>query len=263
MHQPPRTARSPYAAVLAGLLLVTAGCGSESGTGDTAVPSPDLDGVWTLTAAPFDLLDTHPITLTLDGDKASGRSACNSYSGAVAGTADTVAFSGLAGTEMACSPASVMHLEQTYLAALQSVGTATRTGDVLTLDGPAGTMTFAPEPPVADAPLAGTRWRLDSILAGDTASSVLSAGVGIRFADDGSVRGSTGCRDFSGSWRRTGDRIALADLVWTPPVPCTDRMAEQDGVVLGVLETGSTASVEGRLLTLSGHGGAGLVYRAG
>ena len=46
-----------------------------------------------------------------------------------------MSFSRLGGTEMACTPRSVMDLEQAYLTALQSVDTAKRDADQLTLTG--------------------------------------------------------------------------------------------------------------------------------
>ena len=100
----------------------------------------DLSGDWTLVAAtangtPFHLDDTHPVTLTFHGSDVSGTSACNSYSGKVRAEGMAVGFSPLGGTEMACIPRSVMHLEQAYLTAMQSVDTAKRDADRLTLTG--------------------------------------------------------------------------------------------------------------------------------
>jgi heat shock protein HslJ len=60
------------------------------------------------------------ITLTIDGDRVSGSSGCNSYNGTMGegDTATSLTVGPLAATRMACSP-EVMNLEQRFTAALQ------------------------------------------------------------------------------------------------------------------------------------------------
>ena len=135
-----RVQRTAQLAAYAVLLVTAAACGIEKETDGFDVNHQDLSGDWTLVAAtangtPFHLDDTHPITLTFHGSDVSGTSACNSYSGKVHAEGMAVGFSPLGGTEMACTPRSVMDLEQAYLTAMQSVDTAKRDADRLTLTG--------------------------------------------------------------------------------------------------------------------------------
>ena len=143
-----RVQRTAQLAAYAVLLLAANACGSEANSDGSDANPQDLSGGWTLVAAtangtPLHLDDTHPVTLTFDGTDVSGTSACNSYSGTVQVEDQAedqaedmaVGFSPLGGTEMACMPRSVMHLEQAYLRAMGSVDTARREADRLTLTG--------------------------------------------------------------------------------------------------------------------------------
>ena len=151
-----RVQRTAQLAAYAVLLLAANACGSEANSDGSDANPQDLSGGWTLVAAtahgtPLNLDDTHPVTLTFDGTDVSGTSACNSYSGTVQvedhaedqaedqaehhAEDMAVGFSPLGGTEMACMPRSVMDLEQAYLRAMQSVDTARREADRLTLTG--------------------------------------------------------------------------------------------------------------------------------
>jgi heat shock protein HslJ len=258
-----RTARLTSYAVL--LVMATA-CGSQkTGTGvePTAVA---LDGTWRLTAAnqagdALALDATHPITLDVTGDRASGRSACNSYSGRVQAKADAVTFDGLGGTEMACMPASVMDLEQAYLTALQGVDRAVRDGDRLTLTGPDVELSFRAGPAVPDADLVGTDWRLDMVVDGDTASSISDRPATLLLGPNGRLTGSTGCNDFGATWQATGDDIAVDDFAITL-VACSGDLGRQDAAVTAALRDGFTATITGDALTVAGASGHGLVYRA-
>ncbi len=61
------------------------------------------------------------LTLRLEGDRASGRAGCNSYSGGYRFMSkEGIRFTGLTNTEMACAPA-VMEQEQRFLSILRSV----------------------------------------------------------------------------------------------------------------------------------------------
>jgi heat shock protein HslJ len=147
-----RVQRTAQLAAYVVLLLAANACGSEANSDGSDANPQDLSGRWTLVAAtangtPLHLDDTHPVTLTFDGTDVSGTSACNSYSGTVQvedhaedhaedqAEDMAVGFSPLGGTEMACMPRSVMDLEQAYLRAMQSVVTARREADRLTLTG--------------------------------------------------------------------------------------------------------------------------------
>ena len=90
--------------------------GFERGTRFVQVKWYDWDGAWVLTSGthqgdPLGLLDSHPVTLVLDGDDVNGISACNHYGGTVTRSGDSITFEAMSMTEMACSPESAMALD--------------------------------------------------------------------------------------------------------------------------------------------------------
>ena len=96
-----------------GILLTVAAC-AEPGPGS----QPDPTGVaWELMEGTMDgdeltLVETHPITLTIEDDAASGTAACNRYFASVAISGAAIGFDGLGATEMACSPEEIMESEE-------------------------------------------------------------------------------------------------------------------------------------------------------
>lgn len=228
-------------------------------------PRPDIDGGWTLVGG-RDAEGTFPrggrsVTLQVDGEEAGGTSACNHYFATVARDGDAVRFTGVGGTEMACEP-DLMALEQRYTAALMLVARADRAADSLTLSGPDVVLDFALDHPVPAAALAGTTWVLESLLDGDTASSTTGDPATLVLAEDGSLSGGTGCREFRGSYVLRGAEFVVTELdASVGPDRCTARTHPQDDHVLGVLGT-FRATVDRDSLVLTAPDGLGLQLRA-
>ena len=261
-----RVQRTAQLAAYAVLLVTAASCGSETGQADDEPAAADLDGSWVLTAgsdhgAALALDDSHPVTLDLDGNEPSGVSACNNYSGTMDTDADTITFSNLGGTEMACMPPSVMELEQAYLAALQTVTTAKRDGDALTLTGPDLTLTFETVPAVPQAELEGTHWLLESLIEGELASSISGEAATLVLDGNGGLTFSTGCRSFLGGYERSGDQVRVLGGLASTERGCPPGLDQQDRHVLAALQDGFGIAIEGDVLTVTGPAGNGLVYR--
>jgi heat shock protein HslJ len=257
-----------WGAVLTVLTLgvLGAGCGSDDGSGAADDSPVDLAGDWVLTSGttadgPLVLAAGHDATLTVDGDQVSGQSACNRFMGQVTVSGDSVSFGQLGGTQMACMPASVMELEQAYLAALAAVDTGARDGDVLTLTGPSTSLVFEPVPPVVPAELVGTTWTLESVIDGDSVSSVLGQPAPLTLSEDASVAGATGCRTLRGKWALDDDSLSVTDIATTKQA-CPGALAEQDELVLAVLGGPAAVTLDGATLTLTLADGTGLGYRA-
>lgn len=269
--RPGRTSlrRAVVAVASAGLL---AGCGTDTGSGGapsgsgTATEVIDLAGSWHLQAGADpagDLpLDGAPaVTLIVDGATVSGTSACNSYSGDVSVEAGGVAVTGLGGTEMACEPA-VMELEQRYLAALESMDRARRSADTLTLTGSDATLTFSLDPPVADARLTGTTWRLESLVDGESVSSTEPGGL-LVLSNDGTWRASSGCGDLRGGYRLSGSTVTVTERrVQVADGACSELALAQHAQVAGVLSGSFEVAVDGDRLRITAADGRGLEYRA-
>ena len=241
--------------VLAGLVLALAGCGGEPvGT--------DVAGTWVLASGtgPDGAVEVPPdarVDLRFDDGQVGGVAACNSYGGEVAIDGDTITVGALSQTEMACDEPR-MAAESAYLAALGRVATVARDGDTLTLTGPDVELVFELEPPEPDAALDGTTWTLDTVLDGDTASTVLGEPATLVLDQDGTFLAGTGCRAATGQWSRDGETLATAD-VGVDDVECDPDVTAQDDHVLAVLEASPSIAIDGARLTLMA-GDRGLGY---
>lgn len=229
-------------------------------------PGGDPTGVaWELTEGTVDggvvpVVDGYPITLSFTDEGFDGTAACNGYGGMYEIAGDQITFSELFGTEMACVADGVMESEQTYLAGLLLVDTFSTTDDSLTLTGDGVELVFAALPPVPAAELTGTVWVLESLVEGDAVSSVGGERATLELFTDGSMLGSTGCRNLHGSYLVTGAEVTMTEM--TAEGRCQPEFEAQDGHVVTVLGDGFRAMVEDDVLTLTALGDQGLVYRA-
>ncbi len=251
---PPRTA-----AALAAAVLVLAGCG---GTGAGA--SLELVGDWELvelwrggTVAPAPL--GARATLSVEDEDLRGTSFCNSYSGSYDLDGDDLAIAGLGGTEMGCDP-DVMAAEATYLESLGAVNRAGMDEGFLVLTGPDVELRFRTLPPVPTSELVGTRWVLETLLDGEVASSTLGDPAELELSRDGTLTGSTGCRELTGRWTVEGDLVQVPELD-AGTAECPSDVRPQDSQVVEVLGDGFHVLIAGDSLTVTKTGGLGLVYR--
>jgi heat shock protein HslJ len=225
----------------------------------------DLGGTWQLVSgtsggSEIPLVDGHRITLVVEGGEAGGVSACNHYFATLTLDGGTVSLTGIGGTEMACMPEEVMESEAAYLRALGLITTAARDGELLVLTGPETELRYVPLLPVPTADLVGTVWTLETLIEGETASSVMGEPATLELGEDGTLSGSTGCRDLTGRYEVTGDEVIVTEM--TAIGDCPDGLAAQDTLVVTVIGDGFTVEVEGDVLTISSRGGLGLGYRA-
>lgn len=244
-------------------LISCADAGDGGGTGNSTGASDLLGVVWAMDRSSMaDLVDHVPsdaaITITFEDGQASGRAACNSYSGAYDADDDgSLSFEGFAVTEMACDP-ELMALESAYLEALATV-TGFRVDGTLTLHGDGVDLTFDEEVPPVALPLVGTTWTLTTIASGDAVSSVLyGTEVTAEFTADGTVSGSAGCNRYSGSYTWTDDQLSFSALASTKMACADDVMAQESAFLASMGEVASFA-IEGAQLTVSDASGAMLL----
>jgi len=234
----------------------------------TGVPPPEseLDGDWKVTSGvvngePVQLIDSAPITLTVAGSDLSGVAACNNYgftADLVDGIVDNVAPHA---TQMGCMAVGVTELEQLYLESIGPSATYVVDDTTLTWQSPTATWVFTRVPPTLSPPIAGTTWVLNGVVNEFAAFTVPGIDAArIIFFDDGTFRGSTGCRDFTGSW------TLAADIVTTNGVEingeCAGALADVDEVVVRVLNEGFAGSIEGDHLGAHPDENLGLDYFA-
>lgn len=87
------------------------------------------------------LLDSHPITISFEGDQVSGTASCNGYGGTFELSGSEITFSSLAMTEMACSPEEAMQAESLFGQGITRVD-AVAIDERLTLTGDGVEMVF-------------------------------------------------------------------------------------------------------------------------
>ncbi len=108
---------------------------------------PTPDGSWilergSLDGAPIVLLDSHPVTMQIDGSDLAGTAACNEYRGRARIAGSSFSVSEVAVTEMACLPPEVMDSEAEFLEAIADVATIEITDERLVLRGPRTELVF-------------------------------------------------------------------------------------------------------------------------
>lgn len=246
-------------ALLSTLALALAAClGSDF--------ADSLDGSWQMTSGTVNgeeipLLDSHPITITFDGDRVTGTASCNSYGGDFELSGSQIRFENVAMTEMGCFPVEAMVAEAMYADAITRVQSVSLEGD-LTLKGDGVQLAFEALEPVPDAELTNTVWVLDGLIVGDAVSTpVLGTRSTIEFFTDGSVLGDSGCRPFSGQYTVSGAEVVVTEIA-ADGHECEPEVAGQDGHFLTVIGDGFEAEIDGNRLTAWSQGDLGLVFMA-
>ena len=236
---------------------------------DTAfeAPAPDVRGSWELLegtsgGAELPLPPGGQATLVVEEDSLGGTAFCNGYGGEYDVEGRTLVLRGLGGTDMGCAP-DLMAAEAAYLEVLRASRFDVRLeGEQLVLEADRGVLRFQPLPPVPVRELVGTRWALETLVTGEVASSTVGEPAVLELRDDGTVTGSTGCREFTGTWDTFGDEVRFPDFGSETVVECPAELAEQDGQVFSVLGDGFSVAIDGDVLTVTDRQGSSLVYRA-
>jgi heat shock protein HslJ len=232
--------------------------------GQAAEPA-SIAGAWqleegTLDGDPIPLVDGFPITLTIDAETVGGTAACNGYGGSYTFEDGEIAISELGATAMACVPEETMAAEAAYLEALTRATTVSATDDQLTITGEGVELVFNELPPVPTADLTNTVWVLESLIEGDSVSSVGGERATLELFTDGSMLGSTGCRNLHGRYVVSGGEVQMPEFA--AEGECPQELQAQDSLVVTVLGDGFRALVEEDILTVTSAGNLGLTYRA-
>lgn len=252
------------AAVSAAALMASCGS-SEAATAPTVASDVTLEGgTWVLTEGtvgdrPIVVPDGSRITLTAgQDDQVGGSAACNGY-GAIADIeGDRVGFT-MSGSELMRCADDAMAAEKDFLEALPRVTTGSRRDGTLHLSGPDVALTFRLSKPVAVEDIIGIAWQLESLVVGDQATPA-EARVSLLLAEDGTVSGSTGCRQLHGRYDAFGDQINFPEF--GAEGDCPAELEDQDNHIVGVLGDGFRAELQDRELRLTSDGHVGLVYRS-
>ncbi len=237
------------------LVAFVSGCGGDEEGGSDA---GTFEGQpWVLTAGidvPQDVAVVWP-SATFEDGTVSGSTGCNQYSGPYSVDGDSLELGQLAQTQMACAPPAD-RIEQSYVAALGRVAGWRLDGEGLVLSDAddAELLRYAPATPVGE-------WEVTGLLRDDASVSPLAGTVlTARFAEDGSLSGSSGCNTYTTSFT-----VEKGSIEIEPPAGTKKACAEPDGVMeqeaayLAALPTAVSFRLAGSVLELIDAGGKRLV----
>lgn len=216
-----------------------------------ATTSTLADTQWVLTT----LGGNTPITgtqITLnfgDDGRVSGTDGCNRYMGSYTESGDSLTFGPLAGTMMAC-PEDITAQAAVFGVALQNTETFTMTDSELSLlRGGSAVATFSK----LSTSLAGTTWNVTNYNNGKQAVVGVIEGttLTLEFGEDGSVSGSAGCNNYTGSYTQGDGTITIGPLASTMMM-CTEPagVMDQEMQFLAALQSAATYQLDGSRLDL-------------
>ena len=251
-------------AALAILVSILTACSPPAASAPLPEPA-DVNGDWvfeggTLRGVAIPVVADHPITFSVDGSEAGGQSACNFY-GAQLDLTEGGARVGLtSSTAMAYGEldGDVMRSEAAFQDALGEVRAARVEADRLTLAGPAVELVFSRLAPIRMNDIVETDWLLESVVDRDGVAAAIGDPAPLRYEDDGTFHGGTGCRTFTGKWVVAQGRLLATETAMEGD--CPGGLGGQDQAVAEGAG-GSTPTIDGERLTLTMNGGISLVYR--
>ncbi|MGW0394867.1 META domain-containing protein [Streptomyces sp. NPDC003042] len=243
------------------VLLALVGCGRAADSGSGSVP--DAVGVWAVQSLTSDGRTLHaPEAAYVDftHDAAKGNYGCNGFTAEVTRHgASALTVTPGATTTMACENTD---FETAFAKLFQGRLTIDRGPDRLTLKTADGsTIAMTTKQPVPDAPLTVTVWTVDSLISGESVSSVPTEVAGrARFtlAPDGSASGTLGCNRFSARATVDGPTVSFGPLT-TTRIACEGAAGEVERTVTDLFGSGPlTWKIQGRNLTFTAPDGKGL-----
>lgn len=253
-------------------LLALAACGTESGSGaggdggGSVTTDLPITGVhWSVDSVTVDGRKSAApagayVEVTTKG-RAQGNYGCNHFGADVTVSGNTVTVGPGEMTEMACAK-DIQSFEDALRAAFSGKLKAKLTDGKLTLTAEKGdAIALTSERP---SPLVGTKWTVNSLLSGQTASS-LPAGTEnkahLTFGKDGSVRGNLGCNSFSSTAKVSGSSITFGNISSTRKL-CPGPEMNLEREVLKVLDGTVTYELQHRGLSLTTPNGKGVAATA-
>lgn len=189
------------------------------------------------------------VTARFKGGRIDGFSGCNRYFGSYALKPGRLEIGSLAGSMMACDPAS-MALETAVQRALSGSFRPVRTGERLGLlseDGQA-VLVFKAEPAPA---LAGLRSNITGFNNGRQAvvSPLLGTTLSLSFGD-GIVKGFGGCNTFRATYSSNGNQIAVGPVAATRRNCPAEGVMQQERAFIAALESTTAWAFSGAFLDM-------------
>ena len=250
--------------LLTGFAAVMAAC-STSGAASSPPPSAiaaTIDGRTFLSTGieGAALVPGTRISLTFANGNLSASGGCNSMGGAYSIAGGRLSVAQMITTDMGCDQPRMQ--QDQWLASLLNGATITLAGDTLTLEKAPIRLTLLDRKAASpDKPLTGTRWVLDGIVNGGTASSVPAGVTASIQITGGRIDADTGCNTGGGPVEVSATSLTIGPMMLTKKA-CAAGPASVEGAVTAVLAGTVTYAIDADVLTLT-TGAAGLTFRAG
>jgi heat shock protein HslJ len=255
--------------VAAGVGLLVVGCGDNGSDDPGGAASGELpDGRTFLSTSvtegdmPRSLADGTRIRLDFTGDDLRMDAGCNLlWFSPTRQDGDRLITAMEFTTQVGCSP-DRLDQDDWLTGFLTSEPTLRLDGDSLRLSSDGVTIELLDiEVATPDRPLVGTRWRINTIIDGQSENSFNEeAEAWLIFTDDGTVRGRSACNLFSARYEVDGSKLSVSRLIATDE-GCTGYAAEIEAALFDVLHGESTVNIETNKLTLTAANGKGVSLR--
>jgi heat shock protein HslJ len=236
--------------VLAGVMVLAAGCAVSGGTAKSA---GNLTGTqWSLVGSSVSSRDLGAVGITaaFDATQLSGFSGVNRYSGAYTADPSSGSFKAgpLAGTQMA-GPEPLMTAEGAYLKLLEGCDSYKIEGGKLTLSA-GGNESLIYEV-AAKAALPGSEWVVTGYNNGKEAvtSPAVDSTLTVVFGTDSKIKGSGGVNLFNGDFESGPTSVKIGPLTSTKMAGTPELMA-QETAYLAALQNSTTWEIQSGTLTM-------------
>ncbi|MDW8806730.1 META domain-containing protein [Streptomyces scabiei] len=194
-----------------------------------------------------------------DNGKVDGNYGCNTFGSTAKFKKDGIDFENARSTEMACGDA-VMKFEKTFARTLdaETFMPETTDGGLTLTTGDGDTVKLTKEKP---AELYGTKWRVDSLMDHDVATSLPEAARGKAWftLDEkaGTLSGSVGCNDISAKVTVSKDRITLGSPRTTRKM-CSGSLMAAERSFLKIFKGTVEYRIDHRSITLTSENDTGI-----
>jgi heat shock protein HslJ len=244
------------------LLSLLTACGAAGPAGQGAAPDPGLRGRTFLATSitengkPHELAPGTNVSFWFSDDgRLLAGGGCNSMSGPVNLTGGHIEVTDLFQTLMGCDQAREDQ-EGWLRTFLLGKPSWQLDGNNLVVSSDSTEITLLDRREAKpNLPLQATRWSVDTIMDGDTASSA-PQGATLVF-DATTVRAETGCNQGSASYTLSGNAIRFGPVITTKMACQAERMTLENAV-LGALTAEVTYQIDADRLTLHAPSGRGL-----
>jgi heat shock protein HslJ len=246
----------------AGLLLALTGCGTEAGAGGSLKGKVFLSTAVTQDGNPKQLVPNSRVRLTFTDDgRLIADAGCNSMQSAVdTGDGRLAMDDELAQTAMGCDAAR--HAQDDWLMKVLKSGPAWKLeAEKLTVTAGGTTISLTDRKTAEpDLALDGTKWRLETVISGETASHQAGSGKAWITLNGDRVTGSTGCNELQGKVARGTGTLTFGELATTRRA-CPGDAGKLEQTLLGNLKGDVSYEIDANRLELRA-GGNGLDFTA-